>query len=80
MTMMNEIQSVAKVKGASMKIAELIVQKPLVVIPKNGKIASEETTTEGDEGNLVMTDLKFHYPSKEDVPVLKGVTINVGKN
>jgi ATP-binding cassette subfamily B (MDR/TAP) protein 1 len=32
------------------------------------------------EGVIDIVDAKFNYPSKSDVPVLKGVTINVPNN
>ena len=32
------------------------------------------------EGVIDIVDVKFNYPSKSDVPVLKGVTINVPNN
>lgn len=73
----NQIQAVAKVRGASMEIAKLIVQKPIVVIKDNGTQATQDGA---EEGSLIMQDMRFHYPSKEDVPVLKGVNIEVKKN
>lgn len=39
-----------------------------------------DTQDSCQDGTLKMEDIKFHYPSKEDVPVLKGVTIDVKKN
>jgi len=79
--MFNEIQSIAKVKGASMEIAKLIVQKPSVVMNGKGTPAELSTSTEEKDVEIFgMNNIKFHYPSKEDVPVLKGVTINVKKN
>jgi len=32
------------------------------------------------EGVIDIVGIKFNYPSKSDVPVLKGVTINVPNN
>jgi ABC-type multidrug transport system fused ATPase/permease subunit len=63
----------AKVFGASYEIADLIIKKTSVEIVEDG------TKTEGD-GEVHLDDVKFSYPSKMDVPVLKGVTIEVKKN
>lgn len=44
---------------------------------ENGTVETQDSC---QDGTLKMEDIKFHYPSKEDVPVLKGVTIDVKKN
>lgn len=35
---------------------------------------------EGPSGEIQLENVKFTYPSKEDVPVLKGISINVKAN
>lgn len=77
-SIVNNIQSVAKVFGSSYEIALLIVSPNMVIFegdkrPEN----SGEITT---DGGIELQDVKFNYPSKKDVPVLKGVSIQVRKN
>jgi ATP-binding cassette subfamily B (MDR/TAP) protein 1 len=72
--MSNQLQAVAKVQGSSYKIAELIIKAPKVVMKENG-LRTTET-----EGVIKIEDVKFNYPSKKDVQVLKGVTIEVPNN
>lgn len=72
--MSNAVQAIAKVQGASYKVAELIIKAPEVIIAVNGK--KEETAG----GSIDLKNVKFVYPTKKDVPVLKDVTINVKSN
>lgn len=72
--MSNAIQQIAKVSGASYKVAEMIVTAPQVVIAKNGK--RDETPC----GTMDLQNVKFYYPTKKDVPVLHNVTIDVPSN
>jgi ABC-type bacteriocin/lantibiotic exporter with double-glycine peptidase domain len=72
--MSNQLQAVAKVQGSSYKIAELIIKAPKVVMKENGLRTTEI------EGVIKIEDVKFNYPSKKDVQVLKGVTIEVPNN
>lgn len=66
--------------GSSYEIALLIVSPNMVVY--EGAEKPEPTTAEGEnlEGNLKLDAVKFSYPSKKDVQVLKGISIDVKKN
>lgn len=72
--MSNNLQSIARVQGASYKVAELIVKQPKVVMNPNGKSEVSEM------GTIDIDHVKFSYPTKKDVTVLKDVTINVRSN
>lgn len=76
----NNIQAVAKVFGSSYEIALLIVSPNMVLY--DGTVKPEKASTEEEnlEGNLKLETVKFSYPSKKDVPVLKGISIDVKKN
>lgn len=69
--MSNHLLTVAKVQGASYKVAELIIKKPEIVMAINGE------RPETAKGTVDLDKLQFAYPSKKDVQVLKNVTINV---
>lgn len=72
--MMNAVQQIARVRGASYSIAELLIRKTSVPMPVKG--AKSETP----KGDIRMDEVMFHYPSKTDVQVLNGVNINVPAN
>ena len=74
----NNIQAVAKVFGSSYEIALLIVA-PNQVICK-GTERPDNAKDETADGSMVLENIKFAYPSKADVPVLKGISIDVRKN
>lgn len=65
--------SIMSVIGASTKIVEILEHKPKI-------------NTEGGEkplasnGTVQLNNVKFQYPSKKDVQVLRGVTIDIQKN
>lgn len=59
--MSNQLQAIAKVQGASYKIAELIIKEPKVIMKVDG-IRTHET-----EGVVEIDQVKFSYPSKKDV-------------
>lgn len=75
----NNIQAVAKVFGSAYEIAVLIV-KPNEIIYDGTKKPEEQEEANTDEPLVKVDNVKFCYPSKPDVPVLKGVTIDVQKN
>ena len=64
--------NVAAVVGASDKIVELMDYEPKINSTGGDKI-------EGDavNGKFELKNVKFSYPSKDDVQVLKGVSLNV---
>ena len=63
--------NVAAVVGASDKIVELMNYVPSIKSTGGDKIEGEIT------GELEIRDVKFKYPSKDDVQVLKGVSFKV---
>jgi ABC-type bacteriocin/lantibiotic exporter with double-glycine peptidase domain len=72
--MMNAYQQVARVKGASYKIAELLIREVAVKMPENGQVV------ENPVGKLDLNNAQFHYPTKPDVQVLNGVDIAIPEN
>ncbi len=47
------------------------------------KTTDGELPDKADEdikGEISLKDLKFHYPTKKDVQVLKGISIDIQKN
>ena len=58
--------------GASDKIVDIMQTKPKINTKGGDKIENVEV-----KGSIELKDLKFRYPSKPDVEVLKGVTIEV---
>jgi len=58
--------------GASDKIVEILSHKPKISTTGGIKIEKGEI-----EGKIELRNVKFHYPSKSDVQVLKGVNITV---
>ena len=58
--------------GASDKIVDIMQTKQKINTKGGDKIENVEV-----KGSIELKDLKFRYPSKPDVEVLKGVTIEV---
>lgn len=63
--------NIASVVGASDKIVELMDYAAAI------NFEGGETIDGEIKGNLEFRDCKFHYPSKPDVKVLKGVSFSV---
>jgi ATP-binding cassette subfamily B protein len=72
--MSNNFLNIAKVQGASYKVAELIIEQPKIIMAKNGKVDL------GPEGTIDVKNCVFRYPTMPEVAVLKGVTINAPSN
>ena len=70
-----QLVTISKVYGASFKCARLIVEPPLVEWRDDGK--KEKTT---DKGELKVDNVVFAYPSKPEINILKGVTVDVTTN
>lgn len=60
--------------GASYDIAALIIKSPKVVPKEDGERTSDSL------GEVKIEDVKFSYPSKSEVQVLKRVNIEVKNN
>jgi len=76
MTMVSVMGEVFGVTGTAAAIAEIFVTKPQVNA-YGGDAVTQETI---DQGNITLDNLKFSYPTKKDVNVLKGISIDVAKN
>jgi len=63
--------NVASIMGAADKICELMQHEPAIK-SRGGDTISGETN-----GSLEIKNLHFHYPGKEDTPILKGVSFSV---
>ena len=66
---------VMAILGASDKVVELIQYKAAINTQGGDKISDNEVS-----GVIEIKDVKFNYPSKKDVQVLKGVSISVDNN
>ena len=73
----NNIQAVAKVFGSAYEISMMIVM-PNKVLFEGSKKPSDEHLKVNEVDSIKLDDVKFTYPSKENVQVLKGVTVEVG--
>ncbi len=72
--------SVMSIIGASYKIVELLEYEPKINTT-GGIIPGEAGAPPVDgKGEISLKDIKFHYPTKKDVEVLKGVSIDIQKN
>jgi len=66
--------NISKVYGASQKCARLIVAPPLIEM--TGTVKRESN----DKGDFKVDDVKFAYPTRPEIQILKGVTIDVKTN
>lgn len=67
----SQLVNLGKVWGSSFKCAKIIVAKKKVVWE------GTETIEGNEDGNFDLQDVKFSYPTKKDVTVLKGTTLDV---
>lgn len=76
----NNLQAIAKIHGAAYDISVLIVS-PNKVVYEGTKILGDETEAEDLDTNVLSIEkVEFHYPTKPDVKVLSGVSIDVKPN
>lgn len=76
MQMASVIGEVMGVLGTTQAIAEIFIYNPKVGT-SGGQEVSQETL---DNGQITISSLKFTYPTKTDIQVLKGIDITVEKN
>ena len=69
-----QLVTVSKVYGSSIKCARLIVE-PTVMNWSGTKIDEKN-----DQGNITVDNVHFAYPTKPEIPILKGVNIQVKTN
>ena len=72
----NNIQAIAKVSGSAYEMAILMVTPNKVKFEGNERPGGAD----GPTGNINLNTVKFTYPSKDNVPVLKGISIDVKSN
>ena len=65
--------------GASDKIVELLEYEPKINT-KGGEIITKEEEGEVVKGEISLRNVKFSYPTKKDVEVLKGLNIDISRN
>ena len=73
----NNVQAIAKVSGSAYEMAILMVT------PNKVKFDGEECPGVADiseGGDINLSNVKFSYPTKSEVPVLKGISIDINKN
>ena len=73
--MANVFGNVASIFGATDKVVELMSVKEAINTQDGGRLDDSET-----KGTIEIRDLKFSYPSKQSVQVLKGVSLTVENN
>lgn len=61
------------VVGASDKIFKIMSKEPKI----NSRPDDALCLVDGIEGHIELKDVKFHYPSKPDVQVLKGINLTI---
>ena len=73
--MANVFGNVASIFGATDKVVELMNVKEAINTKDGDRLDDSET-----KGTIEIRDLKFSYPSKQSVQVLKGVSLTVENN
>lgn len=65
-----EMEAIGKARGGAAKLYETIDRVPAI------DTGSEEgARLEAVEGRITFENVKFHYPARPDVPILKGLNI-----
>jgi ATP-binding cassette subfamily B protein len=63
---------VQKAAGAMERISEVLAAKPTIAAP-----AHPVALPEPPRGEIVFDDVRFHYPSRDDLPALNGFSLHV---
>ncbi|TXT11166.1 hypothetical protein VHUM_01917 [Vanrija humicola] len=66
-----ELQAVSKGQAAAAKLFETIDRVPAIDSADPGGLQPDHV-----EGSLAFKDVVFHYPSRPNVPILKGLTVD----
>lgn len=74
MILASVLGSVMSIIGASHKIVELLEYEPKINSTGGIKLAKD------CKGEIQIEGVRFAYPTKKDVEILKGITINIQKN
>ncbi|KZV84576.1 multidrug resistance protein 1 [Exidia glandulosa HHB12029] len=65
-----EMEAISRAQGAAAKLFSTIDRVPAI-----DSASKEGRTLDKVEGRITFDDVKFKYPSRPDVPILKGLTI-----
>lgn len=66
------MQKLAEAQGAAYKLFETIDRKPVIdALSRNGK------KLDNVKGNIELKNIKFKYPTRPDVEVLKGLNLSI---
>jgi len=68
------LTNLASMIGGTSKIREIMDHQPSINTEGGNTLEEQEVTT------LEVRDVKFHYPSKPDIQVLKGVSFTVSSD
>lgn len=78
------MQEIAKVEGATIKIAGIMAKESLIKFEKHEKPEFNKGDKEGDkvteDNQISLQNVCFHYPSKPDVPVIHDFSIDIKRN
>jgi ABC-type multidrug transport system fused ATPase/permease subunit len=74
MLLASVLGSVMSVIGASYKVIEIMEHEPSI------KTTGGRELPDSCKGEIQIKDVRFNYPTKKDVEILKGVTIDIQKN
>lgn len=66
-----EIQAINNARGAAAKIFQSIDRIPTIDSHSEDGLKPDEVI-----GDITFEDVKFHYPSRPGVPILKGLTVD----
>jgi ABC-type multidrug transport system fused ATPase/permease subunit len=75
-TIAQVVGDVMGVLGTTEAIAEILDYEPSINIEGGDEVTAETL----DNGEITIKDIKFHYPTKPDVPIIKEASIKVPKN
>jgi ATP-binding cassette subfamily B (MDR/TAP) protein 1 len=66
------VEAFSMAKGAAAIIFAIIDRRPII-----DSSSSEGLKPESARGRIQLQDVKFHYPSRVDVPILRGLNLSI---
>jgi ABC-type multidrug transport system fused ATPase/permease subunit len=85
--MVSHMQAISKVQGATLKIAEIIVAPSRITFENHEKpefnCCGDNVDDKGDivaDNQIEIKNVEFNYPTKPDVPIVRGVSMEVKRN
>lgn len=76
MMMTSVVGEVMGILGTAEAMAQIFIYKPKI----NTSGGQDVTAASLEKGTITLKDIKFTYPTKKDIQVIKGITIVVEKN